>query len=628
MHAHLDFDFRLHHSAGWDRPLGEAPVPDDAGGSLWGVFDETERAYASSYCTPYTLAYNPGRYRLCRSYSYPCKDRVPLIAPYDQRIDGFYAERFSMLLYHSRNGNFNRYEGSITYWIKPGFFPELTGYTRVFSSISRSRFEGTDYWHTFVHLWWLPGENGKAYPERCSFLYPWAAYSMLFAAHKRSIHFPDKGIDWCIYSTPSLNHRFHDLITPEGLDHDPYAGGHIFQAHRWTHVTLSWRNFEGEPTLSRILVNGREWQGFMISGDPWVTGVGIAPPRPPDYTSIFTENLLNPFMLGGSRWSMRSANSTMDEFIMTSGVKETTLIRRSKCTQCSGKGYVRCGFPLCLSEFNCFKLCGGKCRWKGICKLFCGWFGSKPKGSCCFNYMCRFFCGMFGKDPRWGGGDGGLCSNGTTKCKGTGKLPCPWCKGLGYIMEEKKDIEPVERLRQEWWAGRYYRQNDAQFTSSKIDLSRVPGRLVAEPNPVPDPYGEPRWKGKEGLSVGEATRWLKQTWCHPKVKILGLTWTGYTHGIQDHGALVPAHLPAQLEVSLEAKEMDGRWVQVAGPFLDQDAGWAGVFVKSPSGKIRYRVRFNTRCDPVNAILLETPVLDDLTIYWATRPQFVSWVESY
>jgi hypothetical protein len=114
--------------------------------------------------------------------------------------------------------------------------------------------------------------------------------------------------------------------------------------------------------------------------------------------------------------------------------------------------------------------------------------------------------------------------------------------------------------------------------------------------------------------------------------VLGISWTGYTRGIYDYYDQTfdqpIQNLAGQLEVSLEARDSKGGWVQVAGPYLNVDSGWAPLMVEIPSGKIRYRVRFNTRCDPENAVLLETPILDDVTIYWMGRPEFLSWEEGY
>jgi hypothetical protein len=220
----------------------------------------------------------------------------------------------------------------------------------------------------------------------------------------------------------------------------------------------------------------------------------------------------------------------------------------------------------------------------------------------------------------------------TIDCKGY--IACRRCGGDGIVAANVIDetgisgLTYVDEAINIWRRGRYYRQNDAEFISQQIDLARLVSRVVVEPNPMLDPYGGQRWKSSEGVTADEATAWLAQSWYYPGVKILGLTWTGYTDGIQDYRDVDPVLLSPQLEVSLEAKDKDGGWTQVAGPFLNTDSGWAPVMVKIPSGKIRYRVRFNTRCDPLNTILLETPILDDVTIYWVTRPQWVSWVESY
>jgi hypothetical protein len=201
------------------------------------------------------------------------------------------------------------------------------------------------------------------------------------------------------------------------------------------------------------------------------------------------------------------------------------------------------------------------------------------------------------------------------------------------IDEISTGVTFVEEAIHLWRHGRYYRQNDAEFTSQEIDLAGLIERVVTGPNYVKDPYGGDRWRDAEGLIEHQTREWLKRTWYSPLVKILGVSWTGYTREVMDHKDTeqgMPARwLNAQLELSLERKGKDG-WVQVAGPWLNHDAGWAPVFVQLPryQSKIRYHVRFNTRCDPGNAILLETPVLDDVTIYYATRPQVLTWVESY
>jgi hypothetical protein len=172
-------------------------------------------------------------------------------------------------------------------------------------------------------------------------------------------------------------------------------------------------------------------------------------------------------------------------------------------------------------------------------------------------------------------------------------------------------------IQSQWRRGRYYRQNDAIFQSAEIDLSTVSGRVTPEPNWLKDPYGHDRWDEQ-----------AKRLWPYsPEIKLLGLSWTGYTQEVKDYKQIDKPLLRAQLEICIEVPR-GGKWVQVAGPFLNIDSGWAPLLMKPGTSKLRYSVRFNTRCDPDNAILLETPILDDLTIYYTTGPQFTSWVESY
>jgi hypothetical protein len=197
---------------------------------------------------------------------------------------------------------------------------------------------------------------------------------------------------------------------------------------------------------------------------------------------------------------------------------------------------------------------------------------------------------------------------------------------------EENVVIPPEWIRQSWWRGRYYRQNDAEFRSQEIELAGVSPFLLAHPNTTLDPYGQPRWTGKEGISEkASKDTWSKAT--YSGINILGMAWT-YRGWVQDYQGTEyghdPVFLDSQLEVSLYRVDARGEKL-IAGPFLNQDCGWAPVMYQVPKeslARFRYRVRFNTRCDPLNAILLESPILDDLTIYFAPRPVFSSWQESY
>jgi hypothetical protein len=266
-------------------------------------------------------------------------------------------------------------------------------------------------------------------------------------------------------------------------------------------------------------------------------------------------------------------------------------------------------------------------------------------------------------------------------CEGTTYIPCAECDGSGEIVQTKEYPYPANSLLNQWERGRYYRENDATFSSQEIYLVGSGTLRVKRTQPVPnlveDPYRGDRW---DSISEQSQITSLVQTKArYPAIKILGVSWTAYTREVMDYkpteGGDLPDALNVEVEVSLERVGLG----HIAGPFLGHEAGWAPVMYVISSAdhakgtaagrinyaygsepgdpnwdptldfdrsgkidigdvvvantnrdihKIRYHVRFNTRCDPLNAILLETPILDDLTIYYTTVPVFISWEESY
>jgi hypothetical protein len=676
MHAHYDFDFSLHKSSSGSH--------DPLSNPYYGVPDKTEGDRANKYVSPYCLTYDPAEYRVCRGYRLPIASAIPpLTSPSDQRIDGFYSERFAQLPYDPR-GNVDSLKGTVSFWVKPGFFPELSGYIKWFWSINKGN---TVEPKLGLFFGWYHVEDTayigykQSWPRLHSMML-WLDRQLdesgLGFSISNLVGTRSWGLGRFAINTPTLNHVWH-----KGEDWWPGKGNtcpnpthNYFLAHRWMHVISSWINEPGihsgyvKPQMAgSILINGKELEGTLIYQD-----TPFSRTFAPDFTVDGRTEKLNPFWFGGNRWARSPACSTLDELHVwdTTGLRWITLWKKCSCF---------IWYPECKTECACpsdYKCKGGKevpCFWctkvykcKGGSEQPCNcpsWKKCKGgTGSCycsrwrkcrggtirgCSRYR-RYTCKGCNGCNMWNCGSGCLCGgDGLTecsygcKCKGTGKMGClakctcdntgKRCRQLcgckdGLIeVQELRATPPVEAVNK-WRQGRYYRQNDAEFISQEIDPTGMVQRVTAAPNPALDPYGGQRWKGGEGVTADKATAWLAQRWYHPRVKILGLSWTGYTDGIQDYSDLVPILLSPQLEVSLEAKDKDGRWVQVAGPFLNLDAGWAPLMVKIPSDKIRYRVRFNTRCDPANAVLLETLILDDVTIYYMTRPQWVSWVESY
>jgi hypothetical protein len=643
------------------------------------------------------------------------------IAPSDLRMDGFYTEMYDYLPYYSKGGNFSNREGSLSYWIKPGFVPELDARIKFFSSISKGGEVTvrpppmyTDH-AKFMHIFgWmdLMKEDDPVTPQ--CYIRPYSMYFEVDSPFLKSV------LDlafWCTgVNTPTINHVYHGYPGP-GWGAHPLSPLNMFLAHRWIHVALAWKCEPETLPMITIFVNGKHLPGTAFTYEDQLPTDGCVIT---DFTTPYKGGKpeVNPFMLGSSRWSQRSASSTMDEFylfgetykrkakivyyvdcpVCVDGKRMCNLCPYGKCHRCSkflackdnnyrcsrcwecdpcagcdnwmackSEGYrcrvsscIRCRCRKCKKLKDC-KARGYRCWW-GRRKCFacpatscrgCSWQGEcRPQGYRCQKRACWTCKKSCAGCPRLGAcaDKGKMCATCymcTATCKGCNKIKgCTeisyWCLGCTYADCEKDPVgklrkektvvyfEPPSKALQQWLWGRYYRENDAVFTSGLIELPTPVERGMAYPNLLKDPYGHQRWMGEEALGQDEVTSWLRETWHHPKGKVLGIAWTGYTHGIRDYGQVDNPLLWAQLEVSLEVKDGEGKWVQIAGPFLGQDSGWAPIMVelvrKYP--QVRYRVRFNTRCNPANAILLETPILDDVTIYWMTRPQWVSWTESY
>lgn len=167
--------------------------------------------------------------------------------------------------------------------------------------------------------------------------------------------------------------------------------------------------------------------------------------------------------------------------------------------------------------------------------------------------------------------------------------------------------------------GRYYRENDGTFTSGAINPASwwggtrfaPPASTASAPTPV-------------------ATASVAATGARPR--ILGVTWTvrgdaadgvpnpvgearlgSYRYAIHDYapvaGGTDPAVLDPRVTVQLSVDDGATWGVPMSA------SGWSAVSqTLEPGSIVRYRVRFDTGADPLNAVLLQTPVFDDLTLY--------------
>jgi hypothetical protein len=452
--------------------------------------------------------------------------------------------------------------------------------------------------------------------------------------------------------------------------------------HRWLHVAFYWQ-YDGLKYVGMKYVGWRGWVPVYVAeatSGIWINGRKVSSQT----TGVPYSGSRSSLGIGSWKWIQQVvvlgslnvkesttfvAHCTMDEFNIVDKIEDEEidcecffLDKRRVCqggpgVPCGCEKVRRCkggpGVP-CICEpyesyFTCEELpprncycstrwykrkCKGgirKCGWRGKCWWNCAGGTSEypcndkckcPRYNCWYSWTRRCDCEGTKRSPSCRSGcdcEEGLldeCLSGC-ECNKTGKLTVP---------------VPPEEIRKQWWHGRYYRQNDAEFTSHQIDLAGGLPYLLAEPNPVTDPYGRPRWTGAEGVSEEVSKeRWGKAT--SAGIRILGMAWT-YRGWVQDYQGTEygndPKFLDYQLELSLYRIDPDGEKL-IAGPFLNIDSGWAPVMYQLPRdqpAKFRYRVRFNTHCDPLNSILLESPILDDVTIYYTTRPVFLSWQEGY
>jgi hypothetical protein len=242
-HGHFSQNFDLHHHAGGQEKLLRAK-----GGGYVNNRDRTE-----SVAGPYDPTFQaPGRHRLARSWTEDERKNGTVaapdyIAPSDLRIDGAYVERDSALMWENSASVFGM-EGTVSYWIKPSFTPEMTGKPRTYFCVDQPfRQKNPATLVQLMHGHWFfashDAEAGAASPnETAPLTYaqgPWVPISM---AAGYSTHESYGGALGMV--TPSLNHKSHADSTQKDL----------FRRNGWTHVTYHWDMKTHRMTL---LINGQ-----------------------------------------------------------------------------------------------------------------------------------------------------------------------------------------------------------------------------------------------------------------------------------------------------------------------------------------------------------------------------------
>ncbi len=296
MHGHFAPGMALHyHAGGVPNPLRTA------GGEYRNNPDRTEGGQPG----PYEPTLGPGgRYRLARDWE---QLRPPTGADYrapsDLRHDGAYVERDSALLWENGEDVLDLV-GTVAYWIKPSFRPEMTGKPRTYFVLDRYLPGNPARRPQFINgHWFLAAQDslagGVSQNENRPPVYsggPWRPTCFLAGF---SCPFGGVGTE-----SLSLNHNAHsDEAKTDLLGH-----------HTWIHAAY---HYNMNSNLTRLIINGRivpPGADHDIRVHPRLTaGVADFAPAPirigePSKTMV--ENIY------GRNWS---ADSTIDEFYLWKG---------------------------------------------------------------------------------------------------------------------------------------------------------------------------------------------------------------------------------------------------------------------------------------------------------------------
>jgi hypothetical protein len=182
-----------------------------------------------------------------------------------------------------------------------------------------------------------------------------------------------------------------------------------------------------------------------------------------------------------------------------------------------------------------------------------------------------------------------------------------------YAWKTEADADPKVL----WQRGRYANPSrsstgtggGATFTSKAIDLTQ--GLRV-----LPPPSGQTTAGGAAAADLGQ-------------IRVLGLSWTWYGETVDENGKPViydynsssggPSR-ELEPKVQLSLVDGDGPSAVAYGPW--DDDGYAQVQTTTGScpslldpQHVHYRAKFKIEGANISTILLATPVLDDVTVYW-------------
>lgn len=175
----------------------------------------------------------------------------------------------------------------------------------------------------------------------------------------------------------------------------------------------------------------------------------------------------------------------------------------------------------------------------------------------------------------------------------------------------------------QWNLGRYYRENDGVFTSQAITLPSSTGRALAPATTTaPPPPGEGGAPASVNVpAVAGGTRVLGISWtvygippASMSSMVNGTTLAAFRYAIHNYQPTMFNASPAVVTPLINARvSFDGGTTWSA--WMTNPA-WANVQQSvAPGGSFKYQISFNSGADPLNAILLSAPILDDVTVYY-------------
>jgi hypothetical protein len=221
---------------------------------------------------------------------------------------------------------------------------------------------------------------------------------------------------------------------------------------------------------------------------------------------------------------------------------------------------------------------------------------------------------MFGQEQHTGGDYNHLRLGAPSKVSNAGFHNPPY-RG-SFVADATLDELYVWKTRSDkhaqtlWLQGRYAKplnSGEGTFTSQAIPLNSSPRRGLPKASSVPAPPAPPVPLTSVPLSSSSS------------IHVLGASWTWYGEALGATGKPVlwdynsgGGGPSAEIETRLSLGLRDG--LLSYGPFDKDDFSEIRAVIQNPS-QVRYFFDFRLLTADLATILLATPVLDDVTIYW-------------